>query len=194
MHSELQQQILVSQSVVNCEFALLKWVFVVIMQEYTDRTVSAKTWLANKLHNKNIGTLTSAQWSNLGQLKSFLGDQGPVQVDAATLASHKVSKSPSIEHCLHFCSHAFIFLSDHLLSVWSLIRCITIPLFQCILDLSIGSYHFVVPFFFCCKVPLNELSMNFLQHLSVPLLSPLSCLTACSSRLQLQLCYEILGS
>jgi hypothetical protein len=119
LHSELWQQILVSQSVVNCEFALLKWVFVVIMQEYTDRTVSAKTWLANKLHNKNIGTLTSAQWSNLGQLKGFLGDQGPVQVDAATLASHKVSKSPSIEHCLHFCSHAFIFLSDHPLSVWS---------------------------------------------------------------------------
>jgi hypothetical protein len=59
------------------------------LPEYTDRTVSAKTWLANKLHNKNIGTLTSAQWSNLGQLKSSLGDQGPVQVDAATLASHK---------------------------------------------------------------------------------------------------------
>lgn len=33
-----------------------------------------------------------------------------------------------------------------------------------------------MPFFFCCKVPLNELSMNILQHLSVPLLSPLSCL------------------
>jgi hypothetical protein len=89
LHSELWQQMLVSQSVVNCEFALLKWVFVIIMQEYTDRTVSAKTWLADKLHNKNIGTLTSAQWSNLGQLKSSLGDRGPVQVDAATLASHK---------------------------------------------------------------------------------------------------------
>jgi hypothetical protein len=48
----------------------LKWMYVV-MQGYIDRTVFAKTWLADKLHNKKYWNFDVCRVVNLEYLKSF---------------------------------------------------------------------------------------------------------------------------
>lgn len=63
------------------------------LQEYSHRTGSAKAWLKQRLKEKNVATLSSTRWSQLGQTVTLSRSEGPIVVEDFSSASDEV-----IEH------------------------------------------------------------------------------------------------